>query len=556
MKNLFVFIFSMTIISSFAQDVEFKSSNFKDDKEGLKTAIEQIDNGDKYLELGNIAVVNVNDTRDHFERALFYYKRAEEFNSNSAELNYKMGNALLYTNEKYKAKKYLDKSLKLNPSPEAKFYYYYAQAVQLDMEFNKAVEFIEKFTTEAKSKRAEELKKFTSKFKKECKNAPELINTPIRAWVDNVKEINSDKDDFSPCITADGEMLIFTSKRKNSHSANDVGIYDDDIYQSELIKGKWSAPKNIGIPLSTEGNETASGLSYDGQRMLLFSYDEGDANILESELRGLTWSEPKLKLAANVNTEANETYASYEPADIKVFYVYDGKLKGDMDIYFSGIMDQKRNEWGKGQSVGSQVNTSFNEATVFIHPDGRTMYFSSQGHNSIGGYDIYRAEKVQGIWTNPVNLGYPINTPYDDMFFAYTANEKYAYISSNRNGGAGGLDIYQVTFWGSEKKILFDSEDQLIASQTNPIRNIPIEEEIKVEKKSLTVFKGKVVDYLTKEPIGADLVITDNKTAEPISNVHSNSASGKFLLSLPSGRNYGISVNKEGYLFHSENAIQ
>ena len=537
----------------FAQDVEFKSGNFKEDKDGLKTAMDHISSGDEALELGNQAVVEVNDVKDHFQRALFHYEKAQAFNPNNSELNYKIGNALLYTNRKYEAKEYMDRALKLNPDQDPMFYYYYAQVMQMELEFNRAQQYIDKFINEAKSKRAEELKKFTSKFKKEIKAAPDLVNKPVRAWGDNLSVVNSEVDDYSPCVTADGEYLIFTSRRSNGHAANDINMYDGDIYESSFDKGTWSAPKNLGAPLSTEDDETASGLSYDGQRMLLFSYKDNNANVMESKLSGISWSDPAIKFSDNVNSDANESYASYEPADIKVFYVYDGKINGDMDIYFSGIMDKNRNAWGKGQSVGSQVNTSFNEGSVFIHPDGRTMYFSSQGHNSIGGYDIYKAELVQGIWTNPVNLGYPINTPYDDMFFAFTANEKYAYIASNRAGGKGGMDIYQVTYWGPEKPVIYDAEDQLLASQNKPVRSIPLEKEVKVDKKSLTVFKGQVIDYLTRKPIEAQLVITDNSTGEIISDVKSNSASGKFLLSLPSGKNYGISVNKEGYLFHSEN---
>ena len=305
--------------SIWAQEVEFKSSNFKDDKEGFKKAEENIKKGEEYLELGNQAVVEVNDTKDYFERALYHFKLANEFNSNSSLLNYYLGNASLYTNNKYESRAYLEKSLKLNPDPDPMFYYYYAQVLQLDQEFSKAIQNIEKFQDEAKSKRAEELKKFLSKFKSECKNAPAIINNPLRAWVDNIEIVNSDREEYSPCITADGEMLIFTSTMKNSHSPNDVGIYDGDIYQSTFQNGAWQKPVNVGQPLSTEATEVASGLSYDGQRMLLFSMKEGNANVLESKLEGRDWGAPTVKMSSNNNTEANETYASYEPADIKVF---------------------------------------------------------------------------------------------------------------------------------------------------------------------------------------------------------------------------------------------
>ncbi len=172
----------------------------------------------------------------------------------------------------------------------------------------------------------------------------------------------------------------------------------------------------------------------------------------------------------------------------------------------------------------------------------------------MGGTDIfvsYKDEMKQ--WSDPINLGYPINTPYDDQFFAATANGKYAYISSNREGGKGGTDIYKVTFWGPEKQVIVDTEDYLLASIAKPIKDKTIAKEVKVDQQSLTVFKGKVIDAITRKPIDAALEIVDNANGKVISTFKSNSATGKFLLSLPAGTNYGISVKKQNYLFHSEN---
>ncbi|MBT6439736.1 MAG: OmpA family protein, partial [Flavobacteriales bacterium] len=224
------------------------------------------------------------------------------------------------------------------------------------------------------------------------------------------------------------------------------------------------------------------------------------------------------------------------------------------NIDFSGLMVQYDNKWGEGKSVSHKLNSKFHEESVYIHPSGEIMYFSSQGHNSMGGTDIFVSYKDElKQWGDPINLGYPINTPYDDQFFAATANGKYAYISSNREGGSGGTDIYKVTFWGQEKQVIVDSEDYLLASIAKPIKDKTIAKEVKVDQKSLTVFKGKVVDAITGKTIEASLEIVDNANGKTISTFKSNSVTGKFLLSLPAGTNYGISVKKTNYLFHSEN---
>ena len=217
-------------------------------------------------------------------------------------------------------------------------------------------------------------------------------------------------------------------------------------------------------------------------------------------------------------------------------------------------MNRERDLWGKGQSAGHAINSKFQEGSVYIHPDAKTMYFSSQGHNTLGGYDIFVSYVDDlGHWGEPINLGYPINTPYDDLFYSATASGRYAYIASNRSGGKGGLDIYRVTYWGADKPMTSDVQDQLMASIAKPESDNTIAEPIIVEEKSLTVFKGKVIDAITKKPVEAAIEIIFNETGELYTSFHSNSATGKFLLSLPAGANYGISVAADGYLFHSEN---
>lgn len=150
-------------------------------------------------------------------------------------------------------------------------------------------------------------------------------------------------------------------------------------------------------------------------------------------------------------------------------------------------------------------------------------------------------------------MGYPINTPYDDFFFASTANGKFAYIASNRAGGKGGLDVYKVTFWGPEKKPLVDMEDYLLASIAMPMKDAQVEATVDVNKKSFTVFKGSTIDAMTKKPVEASIEISDNVTGKIIETFTTNSATGKFIITLASGKNYGIAVKADKYLFHSEN---
>lgn len=552
MKHFFTFFLSIVISSVFAQIVEFKASNFKDKKEEFKAIKAKLDQADEYLTLANDAVALVTNPGDNFIKALNIYLEAQKFNANSARNNMNIANCYLYTNEKYKAIEYANKAYKLNADIDPFLHFIYGQTLQLQREFKDAKSHYKTFEENAKNKYVEEYKKLMSKYKKECKYGEEIMADEKRVWVDNVTEVNSAEDDFSPSLSVDGETLIINSRRKNSHTPKN-GIYDSDIYQSNWDGKKWSSPKNVGAPLNTEHDEAASALAYDGQRLLLWKTDDdGSSTIYESALNGINWGAPHAKMSYIVKKNQNTTFACYEPLDIKVHYITD--KRGNRNIDFSGLMVQYDNKWGEGKSVSHILNSKFHEESVYIHPSGEIMYFSSQGHNSMGGTDIFVSYKDElKQWGDPINLGYPINTPYDDQFFAATANGKYAYISSNREGGSGGTDIYKVTFWGQEKQVIVDSEDYLLASIAKPIKDKTIAKEVKVDQKSLTVFKGKVVDAITGKTIEASLEIVDNANGKTISTFKSNSVTGKFLLSLPAGTNYGISVKKTNYLFHSEN---
>ena len=556
MKNIFIIVGSLFISNIYSQNIDFKAGNFKDKKDAFKTAVAHLEKGDEFLELGNESIYAVKSPGNNFLAALQEYEYAFKFNPNSAELNFKMGNAYLYTNEKYKALKYLKAAENLNPEVDPFLDFYLGMGEQLDMEFAGALKHYEKFEEATKSRRIESLGNMLKKRKTECKHGKSISASPIRAWIDNIGNINSPEDDYSPCISTDGATIMFTSRRENDHKADEVGVYDGDIYITEISNvGKWSKPKNVGKPLSTENDETSTMLSYNGTKLLVFKTEGEDYNVYESNLKGASWSAPE-KLHRSLNTIVNQTHATYNFNDRKIYFISDkqvGSSSKGKDIYFCGRKNGSKEEFGAAQSIGKEVNTKFNEGSVYMHPDGVTMYFSSEGHNSMGGYDIFMSEKKQGIWQIPVNMGYPINTPYDDHFFAATASGKYAYISSNREGGQGGLDIYKVTFWGKPKELIVDTEDYLLASVANPIQDVNIESKVKVNKKSLTVFKGATIDAIENKPIEAKMEIIDNSTGQKMETFITNSATGRFLLSLNAGRNYGISVQADGYLFHSEN---
>lgn len=546
MKKLFLLITILLSGSIFGQNVEFTKENFKDNKDGLKDAKNKIEDGDKQFEQGSV----------FYKLALDPYLSANKFNPNNALLNYKIGKCFLYSNYKLKSIPYLEKSLQLNPNVDPQVHYVLGKAYHLDMQWDKAVVefkiFLKSLTNPAEFK---ELVEDVNKHIEECLTGKEMVKKPIRVFIDNVgAEINSQYPDYGPVISADESVMLFTSRRPTTTGGGiDPFINEpfEDIYISTKVNGKWGIAQNMGKPINTEDHDANSGLSADGQKFLIYiGKNQGD--LYEAELKGDFWSKPE-KMNKNINTDFHESSACYSPDGKAVYFVSDkpdGGL-GSRDIYIS-YKDEK-GKWGKATNLGPTINTQYGEEGVFLHPDGKTMYFSSQGHKTMGGYDIFKSVFEKGKWSEPVNLGYPVNTPDDDVFFVTSASGKHGYYASFNGNGYGEKDIYMVTFLGFEKPMIMNNEDNLLASLAAPVKETVVAPPVLIKEAQLTILKGVITDDLTKKPLEATIELIDNLKNEIIASFTSNSSTGKYLVSLPAGRNYGIAVKKDNYLFHSEN---
>jgi outer membrane protein OmpA-like peptidoglycan-associated protein len=343
-------------------------------------------------------------------------------------------------------------------------------------------------------------------------------------------ELNSPFPDYGPVINADGTVIYYTSRRPVTEKEKKKNrISTENIYYASLDTKtkKWNPAVILPEPVNVPGRfNSIIALSNDGQRMLLYRDDNmGNGDIYESVLNGTQWSEPQ-KLPEPINSKYHESSASISPDGRTIYFVSNRPGgAGKLDIWYA-TKDAKGN-WSKAKNLGKPVNSPDDEEGIFIHPDGKTLYFSSRGHKGLGGYDIFYSVFENNKWSKPQNLGPDINTPNDDVYFVMEANGKAGYFSSIRKDGFGEKDIYRVEFIRTKEK-----EDK------TPL---------------LTLFKGLVIDKSTHAPLEAEIEIMDIEKNEQISVLKSNASTGQFLLSLPSGKNYGINVKKEGYLFYSEN---
>ncbi|MBK6953532.1 MAG: OmpA family protein [Crocinitomicaceae bacterium] len=541
----YILLFALALIgsSSFLQDVPFEKDLFKERKDEFKLAVENIEAGD-----ANVYAYN-------YPLAVTYYLKANAFNPNSGDLNYKIG--LCYVQfDKYQMKTYFEKAYQLKPTVSQDILFYLGWCYHLESNWTKAIEYYNMFAGKATAPELQPLK--TEAFKKiqECKNGQLLEGKKARVWIDNVgKEINTDYPDYAPVISTDEAIMIFTTRRPDTEEMAPIGGYFEDLYISRRVDGVWTKAVPIGKPVNVKGQHDATiGLSPDGHTLYVYNDDRGNGDIYESIDEDGAWTQPKL-MEKTINTDGHEPDASLTFDGKRLYFTSDkpGGFGGH-DIYYSDWDDEKQ-KWGDAVNVGNVLNTPYEERSVFIHPDGETMYFASKGHNTMGGYDLFFSKLVDGKWTAPVNLGPPLNTPDDDVQLVVAGNGRYGYCSSYRQGGYGEKDIYVITFLGPEKPPVLSNEDNLIASIAKPIKEKITEPTLVSEGSNMAILTGIIRDEKTKQPLKAQIVLIDNEANKVIAEFTSDAVSGKYLVSLPGGKNYGIAVRKDGYLFHSENFV-
>ncbi len=549
---LYTLLILMSLQTVWAQqDLAFEKKNFPNDKEGYKLAMDNLKEGNELYELANYG---------GYMRAVEFFLLANQFNPNNADLNYKIGVCYLKSTQREKSLEFSQKAVKLNAFVAPDIHYNLAQGLHLNNKFDEAIAEYNTYKRQLSPKDLSEKSKVLSKKIEECEIGKKLVVNPIRVFIDNVGEsINGPYPDYSPLITADESMVIYTSRREGTTGGERSeldGNFNEDIYIAyRNASGNWDIAKNMGKPLNTSDNDATIGLSSDGSKLFTFQGKSDGGNILVAELEGTEWTTPRDREMGNINSDGHESAASFSFDGKTMYFVTDNPENnlGLHDIFIS-YWDEKKQRWGEPQNLSNTINSEYDERDVFMHPDGRTLFFNSNGKGSMGGFDIFKTQlQDNGLWSEPENLGYPINTAGDDRFFVMSGSGKHGYYASDKEGGFGSHDIYMITFLGPEKPLVQSNDNILIASIANPISETFMEESVAVQTMRLTILKGTVLDAFTKEPVEAEIEIVDNEKNEVISIQKSNKSSGKYLVSLPSGKNYGIAVKSEGYLFHSEN---
>ncbi len=455
---------------------------------------------------------------EDYHTAFRMYNQLYSVDPGLDEINYKIGVCCLHIRGKErKAKEYLEQAKNIE-IPELHFYK--GRAYHLASNFDAAIASYRYYKELRKIKFSPEEVEY---YENMSIRAKKMVNDPINATIENLGDaINSPHHEYVPLITADESVLFFTSRRPGSTGGlkDPNGAYFEDVYVSKKLNGTWEPAYGLEGEVNSATHDATVGIAPSGNAVIIYRTNEnltgGDLYI--ANMIGVDdWQSPQ-KLDDNINSEYQEASACLT-ANENVMYFSSNRPGGygGKDIY--RVRKLPTGAWALPQNLGPNINTPYDEDAPFIHTDNKTLYFSSNGHSSMGGYDIFSAAVSEnGVWSIPKNLGYPINTVEDDIYFSLSANGRYGYYSTDKPGGFGGQDIYRVELLNDDSR--------------------------------LTVLKGEVYDEVSGAPIKAKITLVDEDLRKTQGVYNSNSASGKYIMIIVPEKRYQVVVEAAGY--HSQ----
>ncbi|MCC9166039.1 OmpA family protein [Pontibacter harenae] len=384
--------------------------------------------------------------RENYRAAIPFYEQVLANDPANAKALYFAGISYM-TFDKEKAADYIYRAREAKPNLDSEMQYWMGRIDHINYRFDSAIKNFQAYQKEI-PRRNEERREEVAMLIQHARNAKREVANPKDVFVNNLGgSINTAYSEHSPVISSQDNYLLFTSRSAGSgkKEARD-GEYFEDIYEATRTgEEEWTQPKSLAGVLESGGHDASIQLFDNDSKMLLYrSVNNGDIMVSERNAEG-NWTAPK-SISDRINTRDFESDAYITPDNQTIFFSTSHYSEyGDLDIYVA--RRQANGEWGTPRSIGSTINTRYDDDSPYLASDG-TLYFSSRGHNTMGGYDIFMAkyDSVARRWSRPVNMGSPINTPDDDTYYRLSPDGSYAYLSSYRIGGYGEKDIYTINY--------------------------------------------------------------------------------------------------------------
>ena len=459
--------------------------------------------------------------RRQYAAAVTDLNNAVRIDEKFIEAHLLMAECFLEVNQPQRAKASFLRCVEINPDFFPPIFYSLAEIEFEAEEYEAANQHLEKFLTFSRQKPALVTK--SEKLLQNSRFAAQAVKNPVPFQPENLG-LDFMYDQYWPSLSVDEKTLIFTGLiPKNPDNSAVIGNRHEDFFVSNHHDGKWTKPENLGSPPNTPDNEGAQTITADATQMYFTACNRSDGkggcDIYYCEKRNGLWTRPR-NLGEPINTSAKETQPSISADGRTLYFVSTrGGGKGGQDIWMSTLDDN--GNWSKPVNL-EEINTAGDESSPFIHLDGRTLYFASDGWPGMGGYDLFVSRKDSvNRWSVPVNLGYPINSRYNEEGMVVKARGDRAYYSSDRGDGRT-RNIYTFELYPA-------------------VRPDPV-----------SYMKGKIYDARNFKPLKALFELIDLTSAEKAVSAYSDSLNGEFLVCIPSGKDYALNIKCKGYLFFSE----
>lgn len=469
--------------------------------------------------------------------ALNIFREVEKDNPKDASVKYYVGLCQFNLKQFASAKESLLKALEINTGVKPETHLVLGKIYQKEENFDKAIAELNIYKAAAKEDK--KLDEDADTYLSQCQNAKNMIANPVPVLITNLgTDINSKYDDKNPCITADGSRLVFTTRRPEStNDQADIegdGKYFENIYMALLdsATGNYTKADGISSTINTKAHDACTSISPDGKQIFIYYNDINDkakrgGNIFVSKVNNGKWKVPE-SLGKPVNSSYWEGGVCVSPNGKQYFFSSEREGGfGSGDIWM--VEKINKTDWEKPVNLGPDINTSYDEGAMFLAPDGKTLFFCSNGPKSMGSYDVFKTIYDKGKWSVPVNVGYPINSVAKEGQLTISADAKYAYISSDRAGGLGENDIYKI-----------DLKDYSILEPDGK----------KKTGNGLSILKGTIREGFEGYGIqDAEIVVKDDKDM-PVASTSTNE-NGEYFFTMRGGK-YSIHIRKKGFKDISE----
>jgi outer membrane protein OmpA-like peptidoglycan-associated protein/tetratricopeptide (TPR) repeat protein len=466
--------------------------------------------------------------------------------------NFEAGHYHIKTIGKDLAVKYFLRVYELDPNYRFDLEFWIGQSYQYGLEFDKAIDFYNRYKQRL-AKRPNYLGNdrvsaaVVDRAIYECENGKEYVANPKNFSIVNIgREINSEWDDYAPVFNESEDQVIFTSRRRDGNMNQNVDVDNkpfEDIFIARKVNGRWTPAENIGSPINTPYHDSNLALSADGQTLFIYT-DEGGGDIYYSDRQpNGTWGAP-VPLPGIINSSYEEKSITIS-SDEKTLYFSSNRPGGygGLDIYRA--TKDARGEWSNVKNMGPKINTEYDDDGPFIDYDGKTLYFSSKGRKGMGGFDIYKSvfNEATNEWSEPENLGYPINTPDNDIYFVSTKDGKRAYYSSVREDGLGYDDIFLITV-----------PEVVAAKEPEKLPEVKPEEKPEEKKQQFPLrYRVNVVDAGTRQPLDAKVRLQGLRDNVVVAGTAAGAGGTEFMIRAEEPKDYRLSVELEGYAFVNQN---